>query len=210
MTGVRMPGRGAKPFFVLAVGLVLLASTPAPASAGALEDAVLAELNFARTHPADYVRELQVADGPGDARLRNASFRDEDPGTVQEAIDFLRRQASLQPLTPDDKLIASAGAHTAAQGPSGQVGHTDPDGTSFRDRVYRYGLWRVAGEDISYGYADAHDIVRQLIVDSGVPDRGHRVNIFDPTFQAAGVSCGYHAYYRFMCVIDFGGGPVAR
>jgi uncharacterized protein YkwD len=205
-----MPGHRTRHLSGAALALAAFASAPIPAFAGDLENAVLAELNFARTHPADYARELQIAGGPGDRHLRNASVSDEDPSAVQEAIDFLRRQAPLQPLSPDDKLVASAVAHTAAQGPRGQVGHADPDGTSFRDRLYRYGLWRAAGEDISYGYTDARDVVRQLIVDSGVPDRGHRVNIFDPTFQAAGVSCGYHSYYRSMCVIDFGGGPVAR
>jgi uncharacterized protein YkwD len=187
---------------VLAAGLVGLG--PAVAHAGDLEDEVLAALNFARTHPADYSRELQSGHA-GDPVLADNSFGGEDPGAVREAVDFLRHQAPLPPLSLDPRLDASAAAHTTAQGPTGQIGHIDPDGTRFPDRLHRYGWWIMAAEDISYGYATPRDVVRQLIVDSGVPDRGHRRSIFDPTFQYAGVSCGNHARYQYVCVIDFAG-----
>ena len=57
---------------------------------------------------------------------------------------------------------------------------------------------------IEYGASDAMDAVRQLIVDDGVPDRGHRSILFDPSLRFAGVSCGAHPAYRSMCVIDLG------
>jgi uncharacterized protein YkwD len=72
-------------------------------------------------------------------------------------------------------------------------------------------MWAgMAAENISYGYDDPAGVVRQLIVDSGVPNRGHRANIFSAGYQAAGVGCARHAVYGAMCVIDFAGAIVRR
>ena len=54
------------------------------------------------------------------------------------------------------------------------------------------------------------DVVRQLIVDSRVRNRGHRRDIFSRGFQVAGVGCADHARYGAMCVIQYAGAIVAR
>jgi uncharacterized protein YkwD len=76
-------------------------------------------------------------------------------------------------------------------------------------RVSRQVEWTGSiGENISYGTNDGRDVVIQLIVDDGVPGRGHRVNIFSPDFRLAGVACGPHPTIRTVCVINFAGGTV--
>ncbi len=65
-------------------------------------------------------------------------------------------------------------------------------------------------EDISYGYSTPSEVVRQLIVDSGVPGRGHRDNIFNPVLRSAGVACGPHPAYGAVCVVDFTGALMRR
>ena len=73
-----------------------------------------------------------------------------------------------------------------------------------RERIHRHGKWnRESGENIGYGPKEARDMVMQLIVDDGVPDRGHRKNIFSTVFHTAGVACGPHPVFGNMCVIDF-------
>jgi hypothetical protein len=180
-----------------AAAFLLAAAAPVAACAGQFDDAVLAELNQARQHPAEYARSLQfqrVADARDDA----------DPNALAEAIEFLERQAPLEPLRRDPRLDAAAADHVSAQGASGQVGHGE---FARRMRSHVMGA-SLAGEDIYYGEQGPSEVVRRLIVDKGVPDRGHRANIFGAAFQAGGVSCGPHAVYGSMCVIDFAGGQL--
>jgi uncharacterized protein YkwD len=194
---MRNSGRTARVSAV--VGLLFCILTPA-AFADDLDDAVLAEINFARANPADYARELRrqaVSEQRGD-------YSGNDPEAVEDAIDFLERQPALPPLTWDDRMAAAAREHTRAQGSRGDVGHGAAGGLGHRLRVA--GVWAgMSAENISYGYDDARDVVRQLIIDSGVPTRGHRHNIFGGAYRLAGVACGPHRAYGAMCTIDFAG-----
>ncbi|HEY8571731.1 CAP domain-containing protein [Phenylobacterium sp.] len=171
-------------------------------AAGALEAKVLDEVNFARTRPAEYAKVL---------RQRAPEMIGEDPRDVAEAIQFLSRQKPLPPLSPDSKLAQAARAHATAQGRAGEVGHTSPGGVTFGKRLQIHGIKvGMAAENISYGYDDPRAVVRQLIVDTGVPDRGHRRNIFTEGHEAAGVSCAPHKEWGSLCVIDFAGQPLGR
>lgn len=173
--------------------------TVAPAAWGmSLDDAVLAELNYARAHPAEYARELR--------RDPDAS---NDRAALEEAIDFLERQQPLGPLDGDRRIGAAARAHARAQAVSGSVGHAAAGGLG--RRLQENGIWAgLSAENISYGYDSAAGVVRQLIIDSGVPGRGHRRNIFSSGYQLAGVACGPHPTYDVVCVIDFAGALAQR
>jgi uncharacterized protein YkwD len=133
----------------------------------------------------------------------------EDPAAVDDAIDYLMRQRPLPPLAGDGRLAAAAREHVARQGPTGAVGHGPPG--SMGRRLQSEGVYAgLEAESISYGQRDPRDVVRQLIVDSGVPDRGHRKDLLSGGFQAAGVGCGRHARYGSMCVVDLAGAVVQR
>jgi uncharacterized protein YkwD len=60
------------------------------------------------------------------------------------------------------------------------------------------------GENCSYGYDQAIDIVISLLIDEGVPDMGHRKNTLNDQFNSVGVAIRPHKEYRVNCVIDFG------
>jgi uncharacterized protein YkwD len=188
-----------KIFAVTAALFCAAAMSPTVACAGARDDAILAELNFAREHPQDYARMLQFQT-ISDAEQVDRS----DPNALAEAIDFLMHQRPLEPLRSDNRLAAAALDHVSDQGPRGDIGHGP-----FAKRLQRRGvLAGVEGEDIDYGQKTPREVVRRFIIDSGVPDRGHRANIFVEDFQVAGVSCGFHRVYAEMCVVDFAGGLV--
>jgi uncharacterized protein YkwD len=191
---MRISGRKALAPAIAGLLFVALAAVAQAASTGArLDDAVLDEMNFARARPAEYAREL-----------RRDLHGSDDPAAVAEAIGFLERQAALPPLDSDRRVAAAARQHTQAQGARGDVGHGATG--ALGQRLRGQGVWvGLSAENISYGYDDPRDVVRQLIVDSGVPGRGHRRNIFGSSYQLAGVACGPHRAYRFMCVIDFAG-----
>ena len=80
---------------------------------------------------------------------------------------------------------------------------------SFEDRLRKVNFLST-GECISYGEAEARGIVISLLVDDGVPSRGHRKIILDPKFSAVGISAGKHVVYSAMCTLDFGGTPGRR
>jgi uncharacterized protein YkwD len=200
----------ARSFIARAAGglacLLLLSSSFAGARERSLDSDVLYELNLARTQPQAYARALQAA-----ARLSRASGAYDDPAAFREAVDFLMRQPALPPLGADPALEGAALAHADYQGPQGGFGHEGPAGESLGQRLHRHGAFAMLmAEDISYGYANPREVVLQLIVDAGVPSRGHRNNIFNPAFREAGVACGPHRVYGAMCVVDFAGTLMRR
>jgi uncharacterized protein YkwD len=178
----------------------------------ALEHQIMIELNLARTHPRQYASNLIEL-------RRHFKGRDIHQGgnviietkegvpAVDEAISFLRSVKPCPPLKLSEGMSWGAGDHVREQGPAGVTGHDSADGKKPWDRVSRYGKWqKTVGENISYGSDDARMVVMGLIIDDGVPDRGHRKNIFNPEFHVAGVACGPHAVYGTMCVMIFAGG----
>jgi uncharacterized protein YkwD len=186
---------------------VLLAlAAPAAALDQDMAGQVLAEINLARTSPRTYAGFLREFRGlfrgkcfelPGSDTLMQTN---EGAKAVDEAIKVLSRQKPLPPLAWSDGLAAAAAELAKEQGESGATGHGD----GIRDRISRHGKWnRQIGENIGYGPTKARYMVMQLIVDDGVPDRGHRKNTFSAVYHTAGVACGPHPGFGNMCVIDF-------
>lgn len=179
----------------------------------ALSRAVLEESNLARTDPAAYVALLQQRRQRMKGRLY---YRENDPVAimtyegvkpVDEALAVMGRQSPLAALQWSEPLAELARQHVADTGRRGMVGHDGSNGNSFAKRIARLpsgaGV-RVGGENISYGHDEGREVVMQLLVDDGVPSRGHRENLLNPEFNAGGIGCGYHRKYGSMCVAIYG------
>ena len=160
---------------------------------------------------------------------------------VQEAINVLK---TCPPLIFDDKtqisLDLAAEDHAVYIGNAGIVSHTGKGKTSPSERVEQYAKWiQATGEVIWYGTINnssddvvkqAQEIIDDLVVDDGVPDRGHRsgnpgvihqtpykftiINLFctyllsfmiallDPRYLIAGVGIHKHAIYGNVVVVE--------
>ena len=68
----------------------------------------------------------------------------------------------------------------------------------------RHGTWQgTVGENINYGGATGREVVTSLLIDDGVPDRGHRVLMFNPADRLVGIASGPHAKISPMTVCDY-------
>ncbi|MDA3851160.1 MAG: CAP domain-containing protein [Spirochaetaceae bacterium] len=177
------------------------------------EKDVLLLMNAARQNPprfADlYIQEYRgyysgsYLAFPGEIRIRTQ----EGTRVVDELIRAMNEAPSRGILQPSLGMSRASKDHAETQGPTGRTGHDGVDGSSFTQRVNRYGSWQSnAGENISYGYSDAYKIVMQLLVDDGVSSRGHRKNIMSRDFNVCGIAIASHSQYGAMCVIDYAGG----
>lgn len=197
---------------------------PAPVRTSATPDIVvkdrakriIAEVNALRANPAAYAahieerlpyyrgNELRI---PGRVAIRTS----EGAQAAAEAIAALHETSPVPPVEADPSLMRSAEDHARDIGPKGMLSHEGSSGESLSDRVRRYAAsFDRIGENISFGPDQPRDVVVDLVIDDNVPDRGHRRILLDPRFRKIGVSCGPHAVYRTVCVLDFAGNLVAK
>jgi uncharacterized protein YkwD len=174
-----------------------------------LARAIHAETNLVRRDPAAYAAHLtamlprfegRLLERPGRPMLRT----EEGAAAVREAIAALRGRKPLDPLRWSKGLAGGAADHVRDQGPTGGLEHRGTDGSDPARRAERRGRWLGAmAENIAYGDNPARQVVIQLLVDDGVPDRGHRDNILDPRWKVEGVACGPHRQYGQICVMNY-------
>lgn len=212
-----VPGRAGAASILLLAGLAGGAQGQGRAAENAgFENQIIEEMNLARTDPAGYARVLReqiprfdgkVLRRPGQIAIRTV----EGAPAVVEAAAILDTLTPMGPLTRSAGLARAAREHVRDQGPTGGMEHRGTDGSTPAIRADRYGTWDILlSENISFGAPTAREVVTQLIIDDGVPSRGHRRNLLNPEARVAGAACGPHRTYRIMCVIDYAGSYVER
>jgi uncharacterized protein YkwD len=185
-------------------------STPQHVSAAAIID----ELNLARQNPllyAGFIDQMRMSYA-GNMRLSGTVplRTHEGISALDEAIRFLRTVQPQSRLALSSGLCQAAADHCRDQA-GGAIGHNGSDRSNPASRINRHGVWQGGwAENIAYGQRSARDIVLALIIDDGVRGRGHRRNIFNPTYNLAGAAYGPHARFGSVCDIDFAGAFVER
>jgi uncharacterized protein YkwD len=199
---------------LLLVAMVLQAQESAMGKATAFDRAVVQEMSDVRVRPKDYAKYLrQLRDcfegtlwkRPGRIPLRT----EEGLAAYDEAIAFLESVSPVGPLRFNDGLARAARLHAQDIGPRGTLEHVGSDGSRLSQRLNRLGTWHgLIAENIGTLEQDPRQVVIQLIVDDGVPERGHRHNLFNPDLHQAGVGSAPHRDYKVVTVIDYADGFV--
>lgn len=147
----------------------------------------LARINgklFAETYVAKYLKENEV---------KKTSY-------TTSLLSELKKLKPLAPLHPAKDLYDAAKDHAITEGKKGAVGHQ-----RFKQRFKKFAPgYNPYGENCSYGFSDALNIVMQLLIDEGIKDKGHRKNILHKMYTHAGVAIAPHKRYTNHCVIDYG------
>lgn len=113
----------------------------------------------------------------------------------------LKKTSGLAALIPEKDLTAVAQEHALKTGEKGSTGHGN-----FKNRFDPLlgNPYTQVGENCSYGYEQAIDIVISLLIDEGIKGLGHRKNILSTEFNSVGVALRPHRKFRINCVMDFG------
>ncbi|UTY25432.1 CAP domain-containing protein [Treponema denticola] len=180
---------------------------------------ILIELNRVRRNPKKYAQEeikprLKYFDGklykaPGQIPI----LTNEGASAVRECIDALMKTNPMAILELEKGLSSAAQWLADDQAKTGKTGHYGSDGSSPFDRMNLYGKVLItAGENCAYGPKTGREIVAQLLIDDGVADRGHRINILKTEFKKVGI--GYNdegkAPYGAASVMDFAGDYISK
>lgn len=175
-----------------------------------LETEIYEELNLLRRDPKTYAALIEqrlkyfrgkLYQEPG---MPYQIRTNEGRSAVVEAAKALYRTGTLGRFEHSAGMSRAALDHAMDNGRHNKTGHAGTDGSTMSMRLRRYGTWSGgAGETIAYGSMGGREVVIDLIIDDGVPSRGHREIILTPGFQVVGVGCAPHKRYRVVCVIDF-------
>ena len=183
-----------------------------------IEREIVDELNAVRANPAVYSQNISallpyysgtLLRRPG---IATPTVTKEGASAAREAVSVLRSQVKV-PLLAFSAALSSAPRDLAEdQARHASVGHVASDGATPEQRIARYGSWTASyNENVDYGsFRTGRDVVVDLLIDDGVPDRGHRRNILDPSARVVGVACAPHPRYGSVCVIDEAGGFTPR
>jgi uncharacterized protein YkwD len=117
----------------------------------------------------------------------------------------LKRAKNLGLLYPDETLTYVSNQHGSDMNRHNMIGHVSSDGRTMVNRVEKYYKNRSMAENLAFGFAGGLDIVSMLLLDTGIPDVGHRKNILNSTMglNLVGVSIQPHPHYKYSATIDF-------
>ncbi|MBX9782752.1 MAG: CAP domain-containing protein [Chitinophagaceae bacterium] len=105
--------------------------------------------------------------------------------------DIQKVRSPLPYLIPDAGIKIMAKTHSvdlAARG--GIISHKSSSGKGFIQRIKEAGSYKCGAENIYSGNRNPLEALVTLLIDYGVADKGHRINLLDPKFEVMGVSFG--------------------
>lgn len=154
------------------------------------EKKVILLINLVRTNPALFC-ETYLKKHKQKYKVKNTSY-------YKSLVKTLKSIHPMSALSPDKSIYEAANSHAIASGKKGSSGHQNFDKRKDQSNCDYF------GENCSYGYSDAENIVMQLLIDEGVKSLGHRENILNESYSLIGLGIAKHKVWKWNCVIDFG------
>jgi Cysteine-rich secretory protein family len=174
-----------------------LSSSKSYASLSAKEKEVFYWTNYFRQNPLRFYQTVVVEfliQYP-EARSPYSRSLEKDVKNAPENLPF---------LMPDDGLFQSAGLHASELVRRGNViSHNSSNGKSFVQRLQESGKYNCGAENVFVGSFSALESLIMLLIDHGVPDTGHRLNLLDRRFARMGVSFQPAGKGKGLMVQDF-------
>lgn len=183
----------------------------------ALELQLLEEINTLRTNPGAYryrLEQLEASVRQGDftqgTTYRYMMGTREGVEPIQEAIVHLQslEKQPLAPLVSVYALAVAAEDYTGEGEGVSRFGAANAQGQA----VWQVVEWKGNAQSASmnsFGTDNAVEIVLQLLIDEGVPGRGHRKLLLDSTFTMAGLAAETGKSWKRHAVILLATGSTA-
>lgn len=164
------------------------------------EQDMVNEINAVRTNPLAYIAHIEnyIQTIEMDADF-DSYYKQKEAAAARELINQLRNTPSMSSLQPHRGLYNAAISHGQDVQRQGRLNHTGSDGSQIWDRLGKVNGIVGGAENLVAGAHSAKESVIILLVDSGIPNRGHRKNILNPKWE----------YVANYVIGDVGGMPNA-
>lgn len=169
------------------------------------EEQLVNKINEFRTNPRGYAKKINeyVSYFKGKT-LRipgtNAGIRTEEGAAAYiEAVDFLSKQDGVEPLEPSKglgRICADFMAEAQKVDPN-DIGNID-----LEEIIAKYGSFSGSlNRAMDFGGEDPEQVLINLIVCDGDPNRGNRESLLSTDLKRVGVANAKHSTYRFCTLI---------
>jgi Cysteine-rich secretory protein family len=113
-----------------------------------------------------------------------STFPEANTNYAKSLLQDLDKQLPLQLIEPSSFLGKETSEHAKDLALKQKaISHSSSDGRSFQQRMNDAHLSKCAGENILEGKKDALKAIIMLLIDQGVPDKGHRKALLNPDFN---------------------------
>lgn len=149
------------------------------------EKQMIDEVNLLRQNPSGYIPFVEEYIKSMEDEIKNdpsmSAMYSEELSTAYELIDVLKVTDPLSTLRPHEGVYDAAKAHGEDLRKNTQFGHVGSDGSYPWDRITKFAPDLNDGnENLVGGPYEIRQAVLLLLVDSGIPDRGHRKTLLNP------------------------------
>ena len=169
------------------------------------EEQLVNKINEFRTNPRGYAKKInEYVNYFKGKTLRipgsNAGIRTEEGAQAYiEAVDFLSKQDGVDPLEPSKglgRICADFMAEAQKVDPD-QIGNID-----LEEIIAKYGSFSGSlNRAMDFGGEDPEQVLINLIVCDGDPNRGNRESLLSTELKKVGVANAKHPTYRFCTLI---------